>query len=193
MKFFRFIQSLFICLGFALSISAAANPQVVLQTSKGEITLELFVDQAPETVTNFLRYVDEGFYQDTLFHRVIPGFMIQGGGFNAAMEKKPTHAPVENESMTGASNQRGTIAMARTNDPHSASSQFFINQVDNLNLDGSASAYGYTVFGKVIAGMDVVDSIASVPTTRQGHYRDVPVEPVLITHISRIDHTDVPE
>jgi peptidyl-prolyl cis-trans isomerase B (cyclophilin B) len=161
-----------------------APPRVTLTTSKGDIVLELYPDKAPATVKNFLAYVKEGFYTGTIFHRVINGFMIQGGGFTADMNQKATHAPVKNEADNGLSNARGTIAMARTNDPHSATAQFFINLVDNAGLDRaspSGDGWGYTVFGKVVAGMDVVDAIAGVPTGYKNGMRDVPTQAVTIT------------
>jgi len=159
---------------------------VTIKTNKGDIKLELFEKDAPETVKNFLTYVAEGFYKNTLFHRVIPGFMIQGGGFDTEMQIKETHDPIKNEAHNGYSNKRGTIAMARRPDPHSASSQFFINSVDNDFLDfraANASGYGYCVFGKVTEGMDVVDAISAVPTTTRMMMRDVPVENVVILDV----------
>ena len=165
-----------------------ANPTVALDTNHGPILVELFADQAPKTVENFLQYVEAGFYDGTLFHRVIPNFMIQGGGFDAQQRQKPTRSPVANEADNGLPNQRGTLAMARTNDPHSATAQFFINLKDNgfLNHTGKNSqGWGYTVFGKVIEGMDVVDRIAGTPTAR-GHISEaVPVQPVRIEKASR--------
>jgi peptidyl-prolyl cis-trans isomerase A (cyclophilin A) len=158
-----------------------------MKTSMGEITLELDSDKAPKTVANFLGYVDEGFYDNTVFHRVISGFMIQGGGLGQDMEKKPTRDPVENEAKNGLKNVRGSIAMARTNDPHSATAQFFINHNDNANLDyPSRDGWGYAVFGKVTDGMEVVDAIAAVPTATQSGRRDVPTETVLIESVSRL-------
>ena len=157
--------------------------QVKLSTSKGEITLELDAAKAPATVANFLQYVSDGFYAGTIFHRVIDGFMIQGGGLTEDMAQKATRAPVQNEADNGLSNVIGTIAMARTNDPHSATAQFFINVSDNLFLNHrakSADGWGYCVFGKVTAGMDVVNAIKSSPTTRRAHMQDVPQEAVTI-------------
>lgn len=160
------------------------NTKVVLETSFGKIVLEIYEDKAPQTAKNFLKYVDEKFYDGTIFHRVIPNFVIQGGGFDKEMKEKETYPAIKNEADNGLSNLRGTIAMARTNDPHSATSQFFINLVDNKNLDfkdkNSGRGWGYAVFGKVMEGMDVVDKIASVPTTTKGYYENVPKEPVLI-------------
>ncbi|PKN62772.1 MAG: hypothetical protein CVU57_22530 [Deltaproteobacteria bacterium HGW-Deltaproteobacteria-15] len=162
---------------------APKRPQVTLETSKGKIVLELFPDKAPLTVENFISYVKSGFYDGTIFHRVIKGFMIQGGGLTPAMDGKPTKAPVQNEADNGLKNERSTIAMARTNDPHSATAQFFINLVNNefLNYKGkNPQGWGYAVFGKVTEGMDVVDSIAKVQTGTKGQFGDVPVEPVMI-------------
>ena len=163
-----------------------SSPQVVMETSNGEIVLALYPDKAPLTVKNFLSYVDAGFYNDTIFHRVIPGFMLQGGGFSRDMQKKKTLAPVKNEADNGLKNDRGTIAMARTQDPHSASSQFFINTVDNafLNYKGQTRAgWGYAVFGKVVKGMEVVDAISRVETGTHGRFRDVPKTPVMIIKV----------
>jgi cyclophilin family peptidyl-prolyl cis-trans isomerase len=154
---------------------------VKLQTSMGDIVIELNEQAAPVTVKNFLRYVNEGFYNETIFHRVIYNFMIQGGGFTADMNQKKTHEPIINEASNGLSNQRGTIAMARTRDPNSASAQFFINHVDNESLDYVENLNpGYAVFGRVIEGLDVVDAIASVKTTKRTDMADVPVEAVII-------------
>ncbi|MBA7665958.1 hypothetical protein ES703_74033 [subsurface metagenome] len=155
--------------------------QVKLETSMGDIVIELNEEASPITVKNFLRYVEEGFYDGTIFHRVIPDFMVQGGGFTADMREKQTHRPIVNEASNGLKNDRGTIAMARTSDPDSATSQFFINHKNNdfLNYAGRNKP-GYTVFGKVVEGIDVVDAIAAVKTTRKGRYSDVPVEPVVI-------------
>ena len=164
------------------SKAAASPPRVTLSTSKGEIVVELYPDKAPATVKSFLAYVDEKFYDGTIFHRVIPGFMIQGGGFTADMNQKATHAPVKNEAANGLSNVRGSIAMARTSDPHSASAQFFINIKNNdfLNYPGQ-DGWGYAVFGKVVDGMDVVTKIAKTPTGSGGPFRsDVPKQPVVI-------------
>ncbi|MCB1788282.1 MAG: peptidyl-prolyl cis-trans isomerase [Gammaproteobacteria bacterium] len=173
-------------LATALQVNAE-NARVLMKTSKGDITLELDAEKAPKTVENFLTYVDDGFYDGTIFHRVISGFMIQGGGMLPDMEKKPTREPVENEAKNGLRNARGSIAMARTNAPHSATAQFFINHKDNTNLDyPSFDGWGYAVFGKVVDGMDVVDAIADVPTgTRAGH-RDVPKETVTIESVTRL-------
>ncbi|HOO40845.1 MAG TPA: peptidylprolyl isomerase [Syntrophales bacterium] len=161
-------------------------PQVVIETNMGDIEVELYPDKAPNTVGNFLRYVGSRFYDGTIFHRVIYGFMIQGGGFTKEMEQKKTLDPIAIESSNGLKNDRGTIAMARTSDPNSATSQFFINTRNNSSLDYYASTmrgYGYTVFGKVIKGMDVVDHIEMVNTGSKGYMDDVPVKPVMIEKI----------
>lgn len=166
---------------------SSANPKAVIHTSLGEITLELYASEAPATVENFLSYARDGFYNDTVFHRVISHFMIQGGGLTADLKTKPTADPVVNESSNGISNARGTIAMARTSDPDSATSQFFINVQDNPNLDNRPMAPGYTVFGKVVEGMEVVDEIRFVETTSMPPYHDVPVEPVVIEQVEILD------
>ena len=166
------------------------NPVVLLETTSGDILVELYPDKAPETVANFLKYVDDGFYNNTIFHRVIPGFMIQGGGLTARMQQKDTSAPIKNEADNGLKNDRGTLAMARTMDPHSATAQFFINLVDNdfLNFQApSGNGWGYCVFGRVTEGMDVVDKIAKVKTTTVGMYQDVPSDLVVITGASRFE------
>ena len=160
-----------------------ANPVVLLETTSGDILIELFEDKAPKTVANFLKYVDDGFYANTIFHRVINNFMIQGGGMTARMEEKETREPIENEANNGVKNDRGTIAMARTRDPHSASAQFFINHKDNDFLnhpEPTVEGWGYAVFGKVIQGEDVVNKIRMVPTGRRGMHDDVPLSPVVI-------------
>jgi len=160
------------------------NPQVELKTSRGSIVVELYADKAPKTVANFLQYVKDGFYNGTIFHRVIDGFMIQGGGFERDMqEKSKTRAPIENEAGNRVNNDTGTLAMARTPNPHSASAQFFINLKDNdfLNYrEPTPQGYGYAVFGKVTRGMDVVNKIAKVPTANAGPHQNVPREPVII-------------
>ena len=168
----------------------AENPNVLLDTTEGEILIELYPDKAPETVANFLKYVDEGFYKNTIFHRVIKGFMIQGGGLTLKMDEKPTNAPVKNEADNGLKNDRGTIAMARTMDPHSATAQFFINLVDNEFLNYTAptmQGWGYCVFGKVVDGMDVVDKIGKTKTGSRPPYDDVPLDSVLINEASRFE------
>ncbi|MGM0593344.1 MAG: peptidylprolyl isomerase [Pseudomonadota bacterium] len=156
---------------------------VRLNTNYGTITLELFADKAPATVENFLNYVKEGFYDGTIFHRVINGFMVQGGGMEPGMKEKPTNAPIKNEADNGLSNERGTIAMARTMEPHSASAQFFINVKDNTFLnhrEPTPDGWGYAVFGRVVEGMDVVDKIKAVETGSAGFHQDVPVEDVIL-------------
>ena len=162
------------------------NPKVLLHTNMGDITVELYPDKAPKTVDNFLQYVKDGFYDGTLFHRVIPGFMIQGGGWTRDLQHKRSRAPIRNEANNGLSNVRGTIAMARTQDPHSASAEFFINLVDNKRLDYTGDTnWGYCVFGKVISGMDTVDKIKAVETGPQGPLQtDVPKTPVVIEKAS---------
>jgi len=165
--------------------AGSSNPRVLLETNKGLIVLELDPKAAPKTVENFLGYVRDGFYDGTVFHRVIKGFMIQGGGFTEDMQQKSTHAPIDNEANNGLQNKRGTVAMARTMDPHSATAQFFINTVDNSFLDHkgkTSSGWGYFVFGKVVEGMNVVDAIESVSTTVKVGQRDVPATPVIIEH-----------
>jgi len=167
----------------AAQTAAAAGPQVELKTNRGAIVIELYPDKAPKTVANFLQYVKDGQYNGTVFHRAIDGFMIQGGGFDRDMKQRPTRAPVDNEAANGLKNDYGTIAMARTSDPHSATAQFFINVKNNdfLNFrEPTAQGYGYTVFGKVVSGMDVVDKIAKVPTSNAGPHQNVPREPVII-------------
>ena len=165
-------------------MSRKVNPSMVkLHTNQGTITLELDAAKAPETVKNFLAYVESGHYANTVFHRVIDGFMIQGGGFEPGMKQKPTQAPVKNEADNGLKNDRYTVAMARTSDPHSASAQFFINVADNAFLNHSAKTqygWGYCVFGRVVEGQDVVDKIKSVKTATRGFNGDVPVEDIVI-------------
>ena len=159
------------------------NPKVLIKTSMGDITVELFQDKAPITVKNFLAYVEDKHYDGTVFHRVIKDFMIQGGGFEPGMKEKATKAPIKNEASNGLSNMRGTLAMARTSDPDSATAQFFINTVDNDFLNRSDRSAGYAVFGKVVDGMDVVDKIRAVQTGFKGGMKDVPVEDVVIQSI----------
>ena len=175
-------------LGAADSAAQGSNPVVVMTTSMGDIEIELFADQAPISVENFLTYVNDGYYSGTVFHRVIQQFMIQGGGMTADLAPKRTRDPIKNEATNGISNERGTIAMARTNVVDSATSQFFINTVNNArSLDNSgtdARSYGYAVFGKVVDGMDVVDQIAAVQTRSQGPHQNVPVEPVVIESVT---------
>tara|TARA_R100001039_G_scaffold39226_1_gene46283 strand:- start:64425 stop:65006 length:582 start_codon:yes stop_codon:yes gene_type:complete len=178
---------------FSFSIQAdgiSKMPQVKLETSHGDIVIELNEDKAPVTVANFLNYVNEGFYDGTIFHRVIKNFMIQGGGFTQEFQQKPTKSAIENEADNGLSNKRGAVSMARTNDPHSATAQFFINTVDNgfLDFQGKVpSGWGYAVFGEVIEGMDVVDSIREVDTTMRGPHQDVPAEDIIIIKASVIN------
>jgi peptidyl-prolyl cis-trans isomerase B (cyclophilin B) len=175
------------CAGLVLAATAqaqgAATPRIKLATSAGDIVLQLDAAKAPKSVENFLAYVKKGHYNGTVFHRVIPGFMIQGGGFDVGMNQKPTEKPIENEATNGLKNDKYTIAMARTPHPHSASAQFFINVADNAFLNHTAptpQGWGYAVFGKVVEGMDVVDKISAVPTGVKGMYRDVPLTPVII-------------
>jgi cyclophilin family peptidyl-prolyl cis-trans isomerase len=184
----------FIMVGAALTLiagcssaSSGPNPAVVMDTSMGSVKIELFQDKAPITVKNFLGYVDSKHYDGTIFHRVIPDFMVQGGGLLPDMQEKITLAPIRNESFNGLSNVRGTLAMARTNDPDSASAQFFINVENNKPLDRSPNSAGYAVFGTVTEGMDVVDKIRAVPTTIRAGQKDVPVEAVFIKSIRRVE------
>ena len=166
-----------------------SNPQVVIKTSMGDITVELDAKNAPNSTENFLAYIDDGYFAGTTFHRVIPNFMIQGGGITADMQDKPSNrAPIQNEANNGLKNDRGTIAMARTNDPHSATSQFFINLKDNGFLNHSSETmqgWGYAVFGKVVDGMDTVDAIAAVSTGNKGGHQDVPLETIEILSVER--------
>ena len=166
------------------------NPQVLLETTMGNITIELDMQNAPDTGANFLAYVDDGYFVDTIFHRVIPNFMVQGGGITVDMRDKPSkRAAIKNEANNGLKNERGTLAMARTGDPHSATSQFFINHNDNTFLNFSSESpqgWGYAVFGRVIDGMDVVDEIARVQTGNSGGHQDVPLETITITGASRL-------
>lgn len=158
---------------------------VVFSTNYGDFTLELYPDKAPITVENFLSYVDSGFYDGTIFHRVIPGFVIQGGGFTEDMQQKPTEAPIKNEADNGLKNERGTLSMARTSDINSATSQFFVNLKDNAFLDHGSRDFGYAVFAKVVEGMDVIDKIAAVPTGNRAGHQDVPNEPVVVKSATR--------
>lgn len=165
------------------------NPVVVIETSLGNVEVELFADKAPISVENFLKYTDSGFYANTIFHRVIDGFMIQGGGFTESMSQKPTQAQIKNEATNGLKNDRGTLAMARTNVVDSATAQFFINVKDNSflnNRDTSPSGYGYAVFGKVTKGMEFVDKIKAVPTTTKNGMENVPTTPVIIKSVKKI-------
>jgi peptidyl-prolyl cis-trans isomerase B (cyclophilin B) len=168
------------------SMAADVNPKVEMETSKGKIVIELSAQKAPETVKNFLNYVETKFYDGTIFHRVIPNFMIQGGGFTSEMKRKDGGTPIKNEADNGLKNDRGTLAMARTADPHSATAQFFINTVNNDFLNHKSKTqkgWGYAVFGKVIDGMDVIDAISAVKTIKRGRYSDVPAEAVEIRSV----------
>lgn len=174
---------------FALSAHAqsAINPNVKFQTSLGEFVVELYSDKAPKTVDNFLKYAAEKHYEGTIFHRVIDGFMVQGGGFTAAMVQKPTRTPIALETNNGLKNDVGTIAMARTGNPDSATSQFFINVANNNNLNApQPDGYGYAVFGKVISGMDVIDKIRQSPTRNQGGFQNVPAIPISINAVNLV-------
>lgn len=168
------------------NLLAAENPHVLLNTSMGEIEIELEAEKAPVSTKNFLEYVESGFYDGTVFHRVIPGFMIQGGGFNEGLNQKKTRAPIKNEADNGLHNVRGTLAMARTQDVNSATSQFFINHRDNDFLDHGGRDFGYAVFGKVVRGMDVVDQIAQVPTGNRSMMQNVPLSPVKIVSAKKL-------
>ncbi|MFA7268264.1 MAG: peptidylprolyl isomerase [Sterolibacterium sp.] len=176
---------LLLAIGLLSNLSAfAANPTVELKTNQGTLVIELYADKAPKSVANFLQYVRDGFYNGTVFHRVIDGFMIQGGGFTPDMKQKATRAPIENEAKNGLKNNVGTLAMARTGNPHSATAQFFINLVDNASLDyPSRDGWGYAVFGKVTQGLEVVQKIAKVPTGNAGMYQNVPATPVVIESV----------
>jgi len=168
----------------------AETTMVKMETNQGTIMLELDADNAPITVENFLVYTKEGFYDGTIYHRVISNFMIQGGGFNEDMSQKSTKNPIQNEANNGLKNDSGTIAMARTSDPHSATAQFFINVKDNGSLNFSSETpqgWGYAVFGKVTEGMDVVNKIKDTATTTKGHYQDVPVEPIIIGKVTIVE------
>ncbi|VXB66864.1 peptidyl-prolyl cis-trans isomerase A (rotamase A) [Pseudomonas sp. 8AS] len=173
-------------LSLNLLAAPVANPHVLLTTSLGEIEIELAADKAPISTQNFLAYVESGFYDGTQFHRVIPGFMVQGGGFDADMSEKDTQAPIKNEADNGLRNERGTLAMARTQVVDSATSQFFINHKDNAFLDHGGRDFGYAVFGKVVRGMEVVDKIAQVPTGNRGMHQNVPRQPVLIVSAKKL-------
>jgi peptidyl-prolyl cis-trans isomerase A (cyclophilin A) len=176
---------LLLALALLSSISAlAANPQLEVKTSMGTLTIELYEDKAPKSVENFLRYAQDDFFNGTVFHRVIPGFMIQGGGFTPDLKQKDTRAPIPNEAKNGLKNQTGTLAMARTSDPHSATAQFFINLKDNSFLDNPGrDGWGYAVFGKVVQGFDIVQKIAMVQTGNAGPHQNVPNTPVIIESV----------
>ena len=191
------LMSIAICFGVILSLSNSVhaqpaggtkNPVVALETSKGTIKIELYPDKAPDTVKNFLSYVDKKHYDGTIFHRVIPKFMIQGGGMNPGMAEKKADGPIKNEAGNGLTNARGSIAMARTSNPHSATAQFFINTVDNRFLDkeNAQDGWGYCVFGKVIEGLDVVDKIKEVSTGNVGGHQNVPKEDIIIKSAKKV-------
>ena len=184
------LSTLALVLSLQISLAAAANPKVKMETTKGTIIIELYPDKAPETVKNFLRYVNEGAYDNTIFHRVIKNFMNQGGGFTVDFKKKDTHEPIRNEADNGLKNLKYTIAMARTNDPHSATNQFFINTNDNAFLDFTSKTsrgWGYAVFGKVIEGQNVVDRISKVKTVGQGPFAsDVPMVEIVIRKATQL-------
>lgn len=172
-----------LCLALLLPAAHAANPQVELRTTMGTLVIELYPENAPKTVENFLQYVNDGFYNGTIFHRVMPGFMAQGGGFTAGFQEKPARAHIRNEAGNGLRNAVGTVAMARTKDPHSASAQFFINVAENDFLDFKSpdeNGYGYAVFGRVTSGMDVVDKMVKVATSTVGPHQNVPRLPIVI-------------
>ena len=186
---FHILRHFFLTLSTGLIVSSAAiaAPTVEMQTNMGTVIIELDSEKAPKTVQNFLQYAKEGFYNGTIFHRVINGFMIQGGGFSKEMSEKPTASPIPNEGKNGLKNLRGTIAMARRPDPNSATAQFFINHKDNASLDyPSQDGWGYAVFGRVTQGLEVVDKIAKVPTGNLGMHQNVPTEPVLIQSVKVI-------
>ena len=197
-KFLNVAARSLVIFSFVCSVGVAASDQgdnimVEMTTSKGVITLELDAERAPVTVANFLEYVNSGHYDGTIFHRVIPGFVIQGGGMESGMREKTTQAPIENEADNGLKNLTGTICMARTNDPHSATSQFFINLKDNSFLDHTektASGWGYAVFGRVTSGMEVVEAIAAVQTGNSGHHQDVPIEDVVLEKAAATESKD---
>lgn len=183
------LLAFFLTLGLAFSafVAQAETVKVAIQTSEGDMVLELYPDKAPKTVENFLKYVDDGFYANTVFHRVIKGFMIQGGGLTADMKKKETREAIKNEAQNGLKNVYGSIAMARTSSPHTATAQFFINHKKNKFLDFPGSdGWGYCVFGQIVEGDDVIEKIANVKTTRKNGRGDVPAEPITITAITRI-------
>lgn len=192
---FTFLGYSFLSLLLPMTTAKAADstadlPEVRFVTSEGAFVLQLRPDVAPETVQNFLTYVNDGFYNGTVFHRVIPGFMVQGGGFKPGLERKKTNAPIKNEATRTLPNLRGTIAMARTNNPHSATSQFFVNVADNNFLNAGARGPGYAVFGKVTNGMGVIDRIAGVKTGYQQGMADVPVTPVIIQTAEQLAQED---
>ena len=174
----------------------AANPKVEMKTTLGTIVIELYPENAPKTVENFVQYVNDGFYEGTIFHRVIPGFMAQGGGFTANLQQKPTRAAIRNEAGNGLRNANGTVAMARTADPHSATAQFFINVSENDFLDFKSAddkGYGYTVFGRVSSGMDVVQKMLAVPTASAGPHQNVPRQPIVIERARLLGSAEKPQ
>jgi cyclophilin family peptidyl-prolyl cis-trans isomerase len=180
----QLIKFILVCIVSTFSILAQAEQEFLIKTSKGDIVIETYADKAPITVKNFESYVDSGFFNGTIFHRVIDGFMIQGGGFDKDMNQKDTNDPIKNEAANGLKNLKYTIAMARTSIPDSATSQFFINVADNSFLDyPGQDGYGYCVFGKVIEGMDIVDQIAKVPTTSKKGHADVPIRKISIKQV----------
>ncbi|AKJ95811.1 peptidylprolyl isomerase [Thioalkalivibrio versutus] len=184
------LATLLITLFTSGALMADTHPQVAIETNHGRIVLELNAEAAPETVANFLSYVDDGFFDGTIFHRVIPGFMVQGGGFDKDMNQKSAGEPIRNEADNGLKNEVGAISMARTQDPHSATAQFFINVNDNDFLNHTApnaQGWGYAVFGKVSEGMDVVRKIEALPTGRAGMHQDVPQEPVVMESVKRVE------
>ena len=183
----KHLLALFSVLFFSLS-AQATNPQVELKTNQGTIVIELATDKAPKTVENFLQYTKDGFYNGTIFHRVIDGFMIQGGGFEAGLKEKPTRAPVQNEAKNGLKNVTGSLAIARTRDPHSASAQFFINLKDNAFLDyPGQDGWGYAVFAKLVQGMEIVQKIAKIGTGNAGMHQNVPTTPIVIESAKLIE------
>lgn len=187
------LAAILLCFGLLSSLythaqQASTNPMVQMSTSLGDLTIELYPEQAPQTVENFLQYTRDGFYDSTIFHRVIPGFVLQGGGLTEDMQRKPTRDSITNESDNGLRNLEGTLSMARLPDPHSATSQFFINLNDNPHLDhGGGGEWGYAVFGKVVDGMDTVKAIAAVDTTTRGGQGDVPVKPIIIEKAEQVE------
>ena len=180
----------FFILTLSMSTQASTKTFAIIQTSMGTIKLELFKDKAPKTVANFIQYAESAYYEGTLFHRVIPGFMIQAGGFDTNFRRKATNTPIKNEALPLLPNRRGTIAMARTSNPHSATSQFFINVADNNSLNKSRSNAGYAVFGKVVEGMIIADQISNALTKVQNRMSDVPVQPIIIQMVT-IQHPDL--
>jgi cyclophilin family peptidyl-prolyl cis-trans isomerase len=189
----KFLRNAAAALTIALAASgqAMAGPMLEMKTSMGTMTIELYPEKAPKTVENFLQYVKDGFFKGTIFHRVIPGFMVQGGGFTADFQQKDTREPVRNEADNGLKNLRGTLAMARTQNPHSATAQFFVNVADNAFLDHTAPnsrGWGYAVFGKVVKGLDVVDAIVAVPAGDRGPHQNVPNTPVVIEDVRIINY-----